>query len=286
MTLKTIDNITYRLKDNNIAFVADNRKNENIPQNLVIPTYVMDGNKNYSITEIESYAFHYVYRIKTLKLSEGLKIIHNGAFDRAGFSEDKLIFPSTVTSLGSYSFPSNDIKSVVISKYITSIGDCPFGNNRNLVSITVEDGSRHFSCDNQGALYNKKQTRLIQTPPTLEILNIPQSVYLLGSQTVDVMLKLKIIYINGNIKKYAQNSINCPSLETVFYSGTSFVKSIFNSKPPKTVFVCKGYKGETFGDVSVNITGNCNDLKKLCTKLPKRCMYNPILIWFMSLLLC
>ena len=278
MPLKTIDKIIYRLNDNNIAFVADNRNNENIPENLVIPTYVMDEDKKYYITEIESNAFNRVYCIKSLKLSEGLKIIHNSAFDFAGFAEDNLIFPSTVISLGSYSFASNDIKSVVISKYIISIGDCPFGNNLNLASITVEDGSRHFSCDNQGALYNKKKTRLIQTPPSLEILNIPQSVYLIGYQAVDVMPKLKIIYINGNIKKYKQNSINCATLETVFYSGTSFVSGIFLSNPPKTVFVCKGYKGETFGGVPVNITGNCNDIKLQCTKLSKRCMYNSLLL--------
>ena len=106
-------------------------------------------------------------------------------------------------------------------------------------------------------------TRLIQAPTVLTVLNVPQSVTFLDTQSLDHMYSLSILYINGNIKKYTKTSIDtCKSLKIIYYSGRANVGTILSNASPQ-VIACSEYKGE-FSGIAVEKNGECMKRVKSC----------------------
>ena len=259
-----IDNINYSLDVNSLtAAVSDNRKNENLPENLNIPSTVSYEQKTFKVTSISNQAFYGSSRIKNLTLNENLIKIGDNGFDQCNMNIETLEFPSSLRELGHHCFAVNDIKRVKISSFINQISNCPFGYNNNLVSIEVDQMNPYFCNDYQFALYNKKQTRLIQVPCTLVTMIIPSSVNFIDNQALDKVKSLETLYINGNIKKYFTTSINaCTSLKTIYYLGRTTVGSILTKSTTPKVITCYSYNGN-FSDIEVE--------KRACTYYLKTC---------------
>ena len=155
MTSFVYDQITYVLFSNYTAEVGYNVPNAaQIPENLVIPQHVPYNNNNYLVTSVCQSAFFQVLKMKTVQLPESIIIIKNNAFDQSYIPGDLFQIPSGVKIMENYCFATNSFKKVIIPKTVESIGICPFGNNLNLETIEVEEGSRFFVTDSQNILYN------------------------------------------------------------------------------------------------------------------------------------
>lgn len=73
--------------------------------------------------------------------------------------------PDSVTSIGMQAFiHCKSLESITIGKGVTSIEDMAFAYCSNLKSITVDSDNTAFSSDENGVLYNKDKTKIIQYP--------------------------------------------------------------------------------------------------------------------------
>ena len=260
-----INKIYYTLdNDSRTASVAYNRENTNLPNSIEIPSTVTYNEIEYKVTSVTDGAFQSLRFITSIKLNENLIKIGNSAFDSIGFSLDTLTFPSSLQELGNYAFATNNIKHVKITPNIKEIRYCPFGNNQLLETIEVDQKNPYFCNDYQYALYNKRITRLIQAPTILKIFSVPSSVSFLDKQSIDQMKNLSILYINGNIKKHQDKSINlCTALQKIYYAGKTKVnKMIYQSGTPQ-VIACKDYQGN-FSGIEVEKRGTCYSFIKTC----------------------
>jgi len=108
-----------------------------------------------------------------------------------------VIIPDSVTGIGISAFSSNQLTSVKISNRVTSIGfaafannrltsvilpasvlwmeSAVFGNNSNLTAINVAEGNTAYSSQD-GVLYNKTKSELVQWPPGKSSVSIPSTV--------------------------------------------------------------------------------------------------------------
>lgn len=93
-----------------------------------------------SVTEIQEYAFSSCYSLKTIKVSENLKLIGTNAFFNTPALE-KIDFPATLEEIGVYAFCGSGLKSVTIptNSALTSLTDYVFYQCRNLKEVTLPD---------------------------------------------------------------------------------------------------------------------------------------------------
>ena len=81
---------------------------------VIIPEYVVDGSKTYSVTSIGDYAFYHSIGMNSIQL------------------------PNSITKIGDWSFFNcSGLTGVTIPNSVTSIGDYAFWYCRNLVSVDI-----------------------------------------------------------------------------------------------------------------------------------------------------
>ena len=104
----------------------------------------------------------YRYKIKSLRLSEGMSSIGDNAFVGCD-SLTSVTIPEGVTSIGDWAFLWCDsLSSVTIPSSVSSIGDGAFRCSA-LSDIQVSSENPNYSSLN-GVLYDKAQTLLLQYP--------------------------------------------------------------------------------------------------------------------------
>lgn len=186
---------------------------ENYPTDLVIPEEI--GTSRVSI--IGKYAFRKCSKIKSIKFPKTIIEIQNYAFDYVYLSIDTFdLSDYKLRTLGRQVFSSNDIKKVILGKEIEKIINCPFTTNRNLDAIIVDKENKYFSNDMQGALYDKKQTRLIEIPLNRKNFTIPETVSIIEDRAFEYV-KLSMIVMPSSIKSINGNAFyGCDLLEEIY----------------------------------------------------------------------
>ena len=162
-----------------------------IPQSVTtIGRHAFDGCYNLSgsltipagITTIEAYTFAYCSGLNSLSLPEGLQTIGESAFVSCTRIANSLIIPESVTEIGEDAFSHCQAisGSLTIPKNVTNIGNSAFYYFRSLDAINVDASNPNYSSDN-GILYNKNKTTLVQCPAgkTGEVV-IPEGVTTIG----------------------------------------------------------------------------------------------------------
>ena len=80
-------------------------------------------------------------------------------------SVKSIVIPDSVISIGTMAFTfCKSLESITIGKGVTSIGGMTFTYCSNLKSITVDSDNTAFSSDENGILFNKDKTKIIQYP--------------------------------------------------------------------------------------------------------------------------
>ena len=130
-----------------------------------------------SVTEIEKNAFERCISLKSVEIPDNVKNIGAGAFKDCGLTG--IDIPDSVSNIGDGAFQGcKELSNAVISASVTSIGEGAFGDCPALVGITVASVNAAYSSNEDGVLFNKNKTELIQYPAgnTGTSYEIPESV--------------------------------------------------------------------------------------------------------------
>ena len=222
---------------------------ENIPANVII---------------IGSSAFYNCTFLTSVDLAS-VTTIDNNAFDTCT-SLTSVTLTSGLLTIGILAFNSSGLTSVTIPSTVTTIDDGAFINCRSLTSITVDTNNSVYSnYNNDGVLYNKNITTLLQYPigniatsfviPTgvtniayaafvvsnLTSITIPNSVISIGNLSFANNTSLLSISIPASVTSIGNSTFyNCSSLRniTIPNSNVTFGSTDFDgipTSPPQTL---------------------------------------------------
>ncbi len=171
-----------------------------------------------SVTKIGNWAFAGCTGMKTLMLSDNLLSIEEFAFYDCR-SLSSLSIPSTVTKIGDYAFMyCGELTSVTIPNNVTSVGVGIFLGCRSLREIKVDTGNKKYFSED-GVLFNKSKSRLIQCPAEKENYSIPASVESIEEVAFGQCYNLISVSIPSSVTSIAENAFEgCNALESVYYN--------------------------------------------------------------------
>lgn len=130
-----------------------------------------------------------------------------------------VIIPDSVTGIDEQAFSyCSSLESITIGKGVTGIGDMAFSYCSSLKNITVDSENTAFSSDENGILYNKDKTKIIQYPTadTRTSYVISDSVTGIGFGAFAFCTNLESITIGKGIT----------NIEAAAFSGCANLKSI------------------------------------------------------------
>ncbi len=106
---------------------------------LVVPAVFGEGAEAETITEIGIFAFKDTTALKKITISEGIKVIGNGAFWDS--SVETVILPESLESIGSTAFSKClSLKDINIHSAVKSIGNYAFQSCTSLETVVIESG--------------------------------------------------------------------------------------------------------------------------------------------------
>ena len=130
---------------------------------------------------------------------------------------------NSVTTIGNYAFYSCDsLTSITSPDSVTTIGSSAFGGRSSLTGIWVDADNTNYCSDDQGVLFNKNKTVLIQAPGgIIGSYTIPDSVTTIGQQAFECCPALTSVTIGNGVTTIGNYAFyDCANLVTVYYNGT------------------------------------------------------------------
>ena len=245
-------NLTWKIKDGTL-YISGTGAMENYTDDSPAPWKGYSFTKaviEYGATNIGENAFARAYYLKTITIPSSVKSIGDYAFYYCS-SLTSMTIPSSVKSIGDYAFchcssltaiaiPNgvehignsafencSSLTSVTIPRSVTSISELPFSDCSNLTFIAVDEDNPNYSNDEQGVLFNKNKTELLQYPMgnTSTSYDIPSSVKSIGRRAFYNCSSLTAIAIPSSVKSIGDSAFdNCSSLTSMTIP--SSVKSI------------------------------------------------------------
>ena len=172
------------------------------------------------VTSIGEYAFYYCTKLTSVTIPDSVTSIGYSAFEDCT-SLTSVTIPDSVTSIGNYAFYyCTKLTSVTIPDSVTSIGDWAFLNCTSLTDITVDADNTAY-CSEDGVLFNKSKTELIQYPigNARTSYTIPDSVTSIGGYAFYNCTKLTSVTIPDSVTSTGWDAFyNCTSLTSVHIS--------------------------------------------------------------------
>ena len=185
-----------------------------------------------NVTKIKNYAFCRCCGAKKLTIGTGLKVIQKGVFYQN--SAKSIIIPKSVTEIQELAFSGcKNLTTLNIGKNVKKIEitkgfDSSFYECENLYNIKVDKNNKYFSSYN-GALFNKKQTKLICCPSVKGSgFKIPSTVKTIGKAAFFANVKLKSVIIPNSVT----------TIEECAFSSCSNLTSITIPSSVKTIERC------------------------------------------------
>lgn len=299
---KTYKNFTYSVQGKAVTIkkYSGSAKSVKIPSEIEGKKVRVIGKKSFyknktlkkvtipdSVYEIRAFTFYNCVKLNKVSIGKNVDKIGESAFNGCK-SLKKFKIPSQVTKLNYDVFARTGIKYLHIGKNIKSILAPGFYNiNKLLEKITVSKKNKHYSSEN-GVLYNKKKTRLISCPPSLnrKSLTLPSSVRIIGDdafefnknlRTVKLPNKLKLIYPGAFFDCKNLNEITIPKsvyeiYEYAFDGCSKLTKVTILNKDAnieKLAFEDCGFKSVVVSHSIQEGFRSCKKLKKI-TILPVR----------------
>ncbi len=169
------------------------------------------------VTRIEDGVFLRCKNLTDITIPDGVTSIGSGAFSGCHALEN-ITIPNSVTSIGFEAFGDCDgLESVTIPESVTSFS-CAFVACDSLTNITVDPANPEYSSDENGVMFNKDKTILVQYPAgnTRASYVIPDSVSCIDQRAFCGDKNLKNITIGNNVHSVSYYSfVACDSLESV-----------------------------------------------------------------------
>ena len=194
-----------------------------------------------NITEIGADCFAVCMELDSITLPAKLEKIGDGAFS-SDSGLGSIIIPESVKEIGKVVFINCEaLQNVNIPKGVTTIGTAPFYSCDHLTAITVDADNQNY-CADDGVLFNKDKTLLIQYPngKSATSYTVPETVTTIGEASFAEETDIKEIVIPKTVSSIEKNAFGmCTSLNDVYYVGTkseweALSDSIENGNNPLT----------------------------------------------------
>lgn len=145
------------------------------------------------------------------------QVFYNGP----GKTAKKITIPETVTFLGNSVFNSlKNIKKINLPKNIKTIGLYVFAGSDNIEEIEVDVSNQDLISDN-GILYNKQKTNIINYPPgkTDEKYEGPSTLERFENYSFYYTKKVKTVVIPKNVKYIGEGAFGNSNIKEIYFLG-------------------------------------------------------------------
>ncbi len=220
-----------------------------------------------SVTSIGDYAFEGCTSLTSVTIPDSVTSIGDSAFEYCT-SLTSVTIPDSVMSIGGSAFRGcTSLTSVTIPDNVTSIGKLAFCNCTSLTDITVDADNTTY-CSEDGVLFNKSKTELIQYPVgnARTSYTIPDSVTSIGYSAFEGCTKLTSVTISGSVTNIVRSAFcNCTSLTSVtignsvtsigndaFYYCTSLTDVYYEGKEEQWAKISIGYHNTPLANATIH----------------------------------
>ena len=198
------------------------------------------------VTTIGERAFRDCYDLSNVTIGNNVTTIGESAFSRCRSLTD-ITIPDGVTTICSSAFVScSSLTSVTIPDSVTTIGVRAFNVCSSLTTIIVNESNKNYAADENGVLYNKEKTTLIQYPIGNERTSfvIPDGVTTIDSNAFYGCSSLISIIIPDSVTTIGYEAFyGCEKLTSVIIGDS-------------VTMICNEAFGECSGLTSVTIPGS------------------------------
>ena len=233
----------------------------------------------------------YTDRITKITIEEGITKIGNYSFKNCSHASE-LTISDGVTEIGYSAFDNcTSLTEVTVPSSVEKINDAPFYGCTALTEISVESDNENYCSDDNGVLYNKEKTELIQYPSgkstanfsipdtvtnikaaafasNKSILNIfvSESVNMIDSMAFYECTSLTAISLPESITLIGEMAFSkCDNLSDVYYAGTQEKWKNIAVRDNNTPLLSASFKYETTGsetlpDEEVQTTSDVNSV--------------------------
>lgn len=283
-----INSLKYTTYGTNLALVGTNKTDahnayDTSPTTIDIPSTISVNGVSYTVEEIGQFAFYSCEGIQSLKLPSTIKQINRYAFDLMHLSIN-FDLPESLLIVCEWALSSSEYSSIYIPKNVKSIGIGAFAYTIKVKSYDVHPENKFYCNDENGVLYDKYKTKVIQVPSCLTSFDIPATVTSLcqcafiqsNIKTLTIPALVSLItyrcfdYTNivnitfvGNPKIESDAFKYSYSLKYINYYGEKAYKGTMTETSP-TVYTCIGYKSNYFSNIAVKERTDC-----IANKQPK-----------------
>jgi hypothetical protein len=168
-----------------------------------------------TFTSIGNSTFSQCINLTSVTLPDSVINIGDEAF---GYCHNliSITIPNSVTSFGSHVFVGCGLISVTVPSSVTDIGRLPFYADSNLTTINVDNSNTVYSSEN-GVLYNKNKTTLLQYPTgKTGAFIIPNSVINIGEYAFTNNQHITSVTIPNSVTSIGNSALNnCNNLITI-----------------------------------------------------------------------
>lgn len=168
-----------------------------------------------SVSAIGASAFDNCSKLTSVILPETVTEIGEAAFGDC-INLTKIIIPGSVTKIGIRAFNNcSSLTTISIPRSVTEIGSYAFIGCDSLTSIIIEEGNPNYVSED-GVLFNKEKTILLQCPGAKTEYIIPKSITEIGEGAFAFCSNLKSVVIPESVTLIGWNAFNgCCNLTSV-----------------------------------------------------------------------
>ena len=171
-----------------------------------------------SVTTIGDSAFSDCTSLKSITILDSVTTIGNSVFEDCTSLTDVTI-GNGVTTIGDYVFSGcTSFTDVTIGNSVTTISHNAFEGCTRFASIMVGSDNKYYSNDENGILFNKDKTTLVQYPMgnTRTSYTIPDGVTIIGDHAFKSCSSLKSVTIPDSVTTIGASAFyNCTRLASV-----------------------------------------------------------------------
>ncbi|MCH5155618.1 MAG: leucine-rich repeat protein [Clostridiales bacterium] len=191
----------------------------------------LDGTLEFATVSAAVTALKNNEELHNVRLAEGITTIDNNAFKDIANLE-KVVLPSTLTTIGTYAFSNTSLKEIFIPKSVTAIRYYAFYANKELTKVEFEEGSalvQFYGSSTSTAGSTKVYT--FAECPKLETVILPGSLQKIPYYIFENDVALTSITVPATVTEIGQYAFNgCTLLDTVEFAknddGTTALTSI------------------------------------------------------------